>query len=125
LDDERSDGAVVHRRVRVEPGELEGDVPELRLLTAFRVWDEAFTKMRAIAVAVVMAAALVGCTGGSSTMMECDRYLACVVKLGGSTASLESTYGVNGTCWEDPAEAEKCSVRCKMAVAAFPTDAGC
>ncbi len=81
--------------------------------------------MKKLAAVVVVAAALVGCTGGGNTTAACDRYLGCVVALGGSTASLDSTYGPNGKCWEDPAEAEKCSKYCKSAVAAFPSDAGC
>jgi hypothetical protein len=74
---------------------------------------------------VVIALGLAGCSGGGGQTMECTRYLACVQAVGGSAASLDSTYGPNGTCWEDTAEADKCTVKCKAALAAFPSDAGC
>lgn len=51
--------------------------------------------------------------------MECNEYLACVVKLGGSSASLDSKYGPNGTCWMDSAESETCNKFCRTALAAI------
>ena len=68
---------------------------------------------------------LTGCSGGGGQSVECSRYLACVAKLSGSSASLDSTYGANGSCWVDTRMAETCTTKCKTALAAFPSDAGC
>lgn len=77
--------------------------------------------------AVLAAAGLlaVACGGGSGQSSECSRYLSCVAAFGGSTASLDSTYGAAGSCWVDTASATKCTTYCKSALAAFPGDAGC
>ena len=76
----------------------------------------------AVAVAGLLA---VACGGGSGQSTECSRYLSCVTALGGSTASLDSTYGASGSCWVDSPAAAKCTSYCKSALAAFPSDAGC
>lgn len=69
--------------------------------------------------------AIAGCSGDSGQSIECRQYLACVLKVGGSTASLESSYGSNGSCWTDPSSADTCNKYCKSALAAFPSEAGC
>jgi len=69
--------------------------------------------------------ALTGCGGGSGQTVNCTRYLDCVVKLGGSSASLDSKFGPAGTCWMDSASADACDKQCKTSLAAFPGDAGC
>ncbi len=68
---------------------------------------------------------LIACGGGNGQSMNCGRYLACVAKFTGSSASLDSTYGQSGTCWMDTRAAESCDIKCKMSLAAFPSDAGC
>ena len=86
------------------------------------------TNKRRIAVGVLAGLALLAmgaCSGGGGQTSDCTRYLSCVVAFGGSTASLDSQYGPDGTCWADTATAEKCTKYCKSAVAAFPADAGC
>jgi hypothetical protein len=83
---------------------------------------------RRVFVGALIAAGLLAmgaCTGGGGQTSDCNRYIACVVKLGGSSASLDSKYGPEGTCWMDSAMAESCEKYCKSALAAFPGDAGC
>ena len=72
------------------------------------------------AVVVVLA----GCGGGGQTA-ECKRYVDCVSKVLGSSASVEAKYGVDGSCWSDPAAGETCTKQCKNAVAAIPSEHGC
>ena len=89
---------------------------------------EVATKMKAFAGAIAVVVgltAIAACGGSGGQSMACSRYIACVVKFVGSSASLDSTYGPSGTCWMDPQTSESCNTRCKMALAAFPGDAGC
>ncbi len=67
---------------------------------------------------------LAGC-GGSSQSTECKRYVDCVAKLAGSSASVEAKFGVDGSCWSDPAEGEKCTKQCKESLASIPSELGC
>ena len=73
--------------------------------------------------AVAMLAVSCGPAPGPS--MDCQAYVACVAKLTGSSASLDSKYGQDGTCWEDQAESDKCNKQCKEALAAIGSDPGC
>ncbi len=86
------------------------------------------TNSKRIVGAVLLALGLgagAACSGGNGQSMECGQYLGCVVKFSGTSASLDSKYGTNGTCWTDSAQAEVCSKFCRTALAAFPGDAGC
>lgn len=80
--------------------------------------------MKAIWAMALVAGALVGC-GGNGQSPECKRYVDCVAKLAGSSASVESTYGADGSCWSDQAAADACTKKCKTALAAFPAGSGC
>lgn len=73
---------------------------------------------------VLLAVVLWGCGGGGQSP-ECKRYVDCVAKLAGSSASVESTYGTDGSCWADPSLSDGCTKKCKTALLAFPADAGC
>lgn len=77
-----------------------------------------------VGLVVLTGLALNACGGGGGPTMDCTRYLACVAKLTGSSASLDSQYGREGTCWMDTRMAETCDGRCKMSLAAIG-DAGC
>lgn len=65
-----------------------------------------------------------GC-GGAGQSAECKQYVDCVAKLSGSSASVDSTYGPQGSCWMETGTAEGCTKQCKTALAGFPADAGC
>ena len=73
--------------------------------------------------------AVAACGGAPAPSAECNRYMACVTKLAGTAASLESKYGASGTCWEETSAAEQCTRYCKSGLdsllSGFPGDAGC
>lgn len=67
---------------------------------------------------------LAGCGGGGQTP-ECKRFVECVAKTLGSSASAEAKFGMDGSCWSDPVEGEKCTKQCKDALASVPSELGC
>ena len=72
----------------------------------------------------MMALGMTACGGGGQSP-ECKKYVECVAKLSGSSASVDSTYGPDGSCWADPTMADSCTKKCKTAVAAFPAGSDC
>lgn len=87
--------------------------------------------MRILIIAVLLALCAVGCDCGRVIMgsTECDAYIACFEKTGGTKGSLDATYGASGSCWMGSgAQADSCSAACKNALAMLKganPDAGC
>jgi hypothetical protein len=75
--------------------------------------------------------ALVACPaseGGQS--QDCKDYVACSYKTGITAGSLDSTYGPDGDCWQNPSTADTCTSACTNANNSFKMtgvgpDAGC
>ena len=72
---------------------------------------------------------LVGCSAAPQQITSCKSYIACYETTGGTKGSLDTTYGVSGSCWSTtPEAASACEKTCKSGfdalVMAHP-DAGC
>ncbi len=58
----------------------------------------------------------------------CEQYVACAYATGTPRGSLDSTYGSNGICWENPSTMQACTDACASGLSSLRTafrDAGC
>ncbi|MCB9653013.1 MAG: hypothetical protein H6729_02630 [Deltaproteobacteria bacterium] len=68
--------------------------------------------------------------GGPSQSDECKTYIACAEAVApGTSATIASTYGEDGACWENDDTASACTNACKGALAglatSYPDEAAC
>lgn len=82
--------------------------------------------MKKILFAGLVAVALTACGDGGGQSDECKNYIACAEAVTpGTKASLENTYGEDGTCWSTTdLAADACTAACTTAFDALKAGAG-